>query len=1006
MDARSRIVMTYEYDMISNKILQNSMDAGRRWILYDAAGKALRSWDDKGRSLRTEYDELRRPRNSFVKESGGTEQLVGRTIYGEAAVNPEQKNLRGKVYQAYDGAGEATSASYDFKGNLLQSKQRLVKDYTAVPDWYASPALESDVFAASTRYDALNRPIQMISPCREGAPGVNVKIIQPAYNETNLLEAMNVWLTQPALPGDGDDLLDTATADFHAVVNIDYNAKGQRTCVEYGNGVVTKYEYEYETYRLTRLRTTRTGFRASGKCVQDISYIYDPSGNITHINDAAQQTIYFRGRVADPGATYTYDAIYRLVEAVGREHLGQSNGHASPPAAPEAFNGFHTGLDHPADGNAMGSYTESYHYDEVGNMREMRHRGTDPSNPGWRRIYQYATDSDRLLSTGFGDDPHLDDPDNPVHYSDLPLYTERYRYDVHGNMARMPHLASHPDPQNPNMHWNYMDELQSTDLGGGGTAYYVYDGSGQRTRKVWEKSPGLVEERIYLGGFEIFRKRNGRFGSISLERETLHVMDDKQRIAMVETRTMGTDNSPAQLIRYQISNHLGSACLELDERAMVISYEEFYPYGSTSYQAVRKDIGVPLKRYRYSGKERDEESGLDYYGARYYAGWLGRWTSCDPAGIKMSPNLYGFCKGNPVSRVDINGMADAPSRDPSQLVVAFGRAGSYMETAKANTGLQAINIQDRINFSWGKGVGYFPSSWELEKKFKVPGSSGKLYPMFSGVMAQEAFEGKVAGTVHFDIRGVSLTPKIPKGEFPGFSSADYHSSSEVRQLVSYLGGTPAGERKVDVVIQHEGGISRIGKNSNAVAGDALPKSFSERIGPAIVNAPARGGIVNKLAGFGRALGGTLKQTVKSMIPGADIYDMVKIAGGGSFLAGAKIMGMAAKDQIATVANASIRTLAVVGEKTVSATTAAIRATGSALSSVCSALTAEVATGPVATAGVTGAAIVAAAGSVVLAEESVRAAVTGQDTPIDVADKYFGTHFGDMYGWVTGAYSKK
>jgi hypothetical protein len=78
--------------------------------------------------------------------------------------------------------------------------------------------------------------------------------------------------------------------------------------------------------------------------------------------------------------------------------------------------------------------------------------------------------------------------------------------------------------------------------------------------EVVEKNGGaLIEERIYLGGFEIFRRRNG-VGSVTLERETLHVMDDKQRIALVETRTQGNDGSPSQLVRYQFSNHLSSDC--------------------------------------------------------------------------------------------------------------------------------------------------------------------------------------------------------------------------------------------------------------------------------------------------------------------------------------------------------------------------------------------------------------------------------------------------------------
>ena len=99
------------------------------------------------------------------------------------------------------------------------------------------------------------------------------------------------------------------------------------------------------------------------------------------------------------------------------------------------------------------------------------------------------------------------------------------------------------------------------------------------------------KERIYLGGFEIYREYNGNGTTVTLERETLHIMDDKQRIALVETRTDVL--VPEQLIRYEFGNHLGSASLELDDQAQIISYEEYTPYGSTSYQAVRSQTETP-----------------------------------------------------------------------------------------------------------------------------------------------------------------------------------------------------------------------------------------------------------------------------------------------------------------------------------------------------------------------------------------------------------------------------
>src|SRR6185436_11322959 len=117
--------------------------------------------------------------------------------------------------------------------------------------------------------------------------------------------------------------------------------------------------------------------------VQNLHYTYDPAGNITHIQDDAQQAIYFRNKLVEPSSDYTYDALYRLIQASGREHLGQANGAPKPPTSPEAFNAFHTRLDHPGNGNAMGTYLERYVYDAVGNPLEMQHRGSDPSHAGW-----------------------------------------------------------------------------------------------------------------------------------------------------------------------------------------------------------------------------------------------------------------------------------------------------------------------------------------------------------------------------------------------------------------------------------------------------------------------------------------------------------------------------------------------------------------------------------------------------------------------------------------------
>ena len=129
------------------------------------------------------------------------------------------------------------------------------------------------------------------------------------------------------------------------VSNIDYNAKGQRLLIEYGNGCATTSEYEPDTFRLKRLTTSRQpaqhaglggllgalglagpdiagGIFANADTVQDIHYVHDPVGNITLITDLALRTTFNGGQRVEPAGDYTHDPLYRLVKATGREHIG------------------------------------------------------------------------------------------------------------------------------------------------------------------------------------------------------------------------------------------------------------------------------------------------------------------------------------------------------------------------------------------------------------------------------------------------------------------------------------------------------------------------------------------------------------------------------------------------------------------------------------------------------------------------------------------------------------
>ena len=165
----------------------------------------------------------------------------------------------------------------------------------------------------------------------------------------------------------------------------------------------------------------------------------------------------------------------------------------------------------------------------------------------------------------------------------------------------------------------------------------------------------LKDEWRYVGGAEFYICHSG--SRAGLERQRLRLTDDVGQVAVIETRNHVDDGTARRLVRYQFPNHLGSASLELDQNAAIVTYEEFTPFGSTAYQAVRGQTDAP-KRSRFAGKERDEESGLSYFGARYYASWLGRWTSCDR--VRRTGQLYAFVGNNPIGHVDPDGNDEKP----------------------------------------------------------------------------------------------------------------------------------------------------------------------------------------------------------------------------------------------------------------------------------------------------------------------------------------------------------
>lgn len=684
-DALGRVAFQHVYDLANQQLRIESIDAGIRRVILDAAGNVVEQRDSKGALSLHSYDILSRPTLLWVRD--GADQamtLRERLLYGDGSDNNQPSaereanraaNRLGKLYRHYDEAGLMTFGVYDFKGNVLEKVRQVIRDSqilsvfdtAAAHNWqiqpyrvnwqppdgtplkdHASNLLDTFGYRTTVLYDALNRVKLLRYPQDVGGAR---KELHPDYNRAGALEKV-------------------ALDDKAYVNHIAYNAKGQRVLIAYGNEVMTRYAYDPNMFRLVRLRTERysnkpgtSTYQPDGIVLQDFAYEYDLMGNIVKLTDRIPGC----GVLNNPEANlfppfsalvvagdtlirrFEYDPLYRLRSATGREckDIPKPRPWTDDPRC--GFNSTHHGTAKQDNApNLAGIYDEEYNYDPVGNMTSLIHGNNGNS---WTRHFgmgeltpqQWEKEwTTHLNATGSWPSP----PGNQLtHVGDnQPGVLQNHFYDSNGNMIR--------ENNERHFEWDHSDHLRvfRTQIGFSEPtvhAHYLYDAGGQRVKKLVRNQGGQVEVTVYIDG--IFEYQRIVKGGTVEENNTLHVMDNQSRIALVRVgNPFAKDTTPA--VKYHLGDHLGSSNLVIDDAANWVNREEYTPYGETSFGSFAR------KHYRFTGKERDEESGLNYHGARYYASWVGRWTCCDPAGIVDGLNLYAYVRNNPVLLKDPSGM--------------------------------------------------------------------------------------------------------------------------------------------------------------------------------------------------------------------------------------------------------------------------------------------------------------------------------------------------------------
>jgi RHS repeat-associated protein len=433
--------------------------------------------------------------------------------------------------------------------------------------------------------------------------------------------------------------------------------------------------------------------------------------------------------------TFVYDDLYRLVSAAGSYRF-----------AP----------------NKTDRYRSTFSYDTIDNLtaKEQVHEIVEPSGgvtPQHKTTYSWAY-------TYGGPGPHA-----ATHVGD-----RAYTYDANGNQTGW---TADNNGQRRTIVWDEENRIQSVS-DNGQEETYKYDAGGQRVIKR-----GPQGETAYVNQY--FTVRNGEIG-------TKQVFVGSTRLASKLVK----DESREKDLYYFHPDHLGSSNYVTNADGEIYQHIEYFPGGETWVDESSNKQRTP---YQFSGKELDEETGLYYYGARYYDPRTQAWQSPDPLlesyldgepndGVYHAPNLalYTYAYQNPVRLTDPDGLAPGGGDGDNPP----GDSGKSKALVVYNTARYALQVFGSRSPTLTRLTrGYFTQflpQMRLLLYYTVPIAilAGRLHMIYTFINGKQPINSKYAGKVYRGPGWEEIKKKYGKdvpfteAGFPDFSDfAEYEVDS-------------------------------------------------------------------------------------------------------------------------------------------------------------------------------------------------------------------------------------
>ena len=645
---------TYIYDGWGRKRQRNHPDAGVSQWRYDNAGNLISSATqtqiNSGTSTNYEYDYNRL-------------SMIHYPQHPQLDVAYEYDSI-GRVSKRTDITG-CESFLYDALGNVSVSDRLIV--------------LPSDTvaykFQTQFEYDPLGRTKYIIYPDNEE--------VQYIYYKRNLAYV------------NGTDRHDNYHCYIH---NIEYDANKSQTRYESGNRYITDYIYNSDRLWLSSFRTYN-----NQHLLQDMQYTYDNVGNITSIEQNADSVHWLGGAYMQE---YRYDSLYRLTKAdMISDYFGEYSDYTMT-YSPSGMVGIKSCDD------MLWNYWHGYC--SVNNSI---------TNHQVRSIYDMENDATTFLmwdAAGRLQDIYRPCTGNLRHHwwnesGQMAAVVDNghcafYGYDGNGERAYKLTGTTSIDQYNAGQetfHMHLDDAVMYVNpyfvVTPKGYTKHYYNGT-QRIATQIGVLDDLPDDIIDTSAVARERINNVQSymqslfsQSITLEPDTTSTFVDIDGDAYDELQWQCTDDSLVWHIAIQCDSnillpvlskdssqldnrvsgiyfyhpdHLGSATW-ITHGSSAVQFIHYMPFGEMWYN---QQGSAYNERFKFTGKERDAETGYDYFGARYYSADMPLWLSVDPLADKypwISP--YAYCSWNPINRVDFDGM------DDEQREAAINKANQYVK---------------------------------------------------------------------------------------------------------------------------------------------------------------------------------------------------------------------------------------------------------------------------------------------------------------------------------------